>query len=49
MAELRDIVETITEPTTTNTNIIARALNEVFLDRGDNHPVAYRHLAEFER
>jgi hypothetical protein len=49
VAELRDIVETITEPDDHQHNIIAQALNELFLDRGDDHPVAYRHLAEVER
>lgn len=25
-------------------NLIAQAINEVFLDRGENHPVAYQQL-----
>ena len=25
-------------------NLIAQAINEVFLERGQNHPVAYQHL-----
>jgi hypothetical protein len=25
-------------------NLIAQAINEVFLERGENHPVGYRHL-----
>lgn len=25
-------------------NVIAQAINEAFLERGENHPVAYQHL-----
>lgn len=43
LAELRDFIEADTVPDQYQHNIIAQALNEVFLDRGDNYPVAYRH------
>ena len=31
-------------PDTYQYNVIAQAINEVFIDRGANHPVAYRDL-----
>jgi hypothetical protein len=27
-------------------NVIAQAINEAFMDRGENHPVAYRRLPD---
>ncbi|MBV9594924.1 MAG: hypothetical protein JO147_14140 [Actinobacteria bacterium] len=42
--ELRGHVETDIDRDDNQHNVIAQALNDVFVDRGQNHPVAYRNL-----
>lgn len=42
--DLQDHVEASQCPDAHEHNTIAQALNEVFLERGMDHPVEYRHL-----
>ena len=42
--DLRDHVENSSCSDDHEHNVIAQALNDVFVERGQNHPVAYRHL-----
>ena len=44
VAELRSHVTSGACDDPAEHNLIAQAINEVFLDRGENHPVAYQHL-----
>lgn len=43
-AALREHVLSDDCPSAAEHNLIAQAINEVFLERGENHPVAYQHL-----
>jgi hypothetical protein len=42
--QLREHVHSSNCPDPHDHNVIAQALNDAYLDRGHDHPVAYRHL-----
>lgn len=46
LAEVREHLGAHTCPDDAEHNVIAQALNDVFVERGMDHPVAYRHLEE---